>query len=189
MIKAIIFDFFGVIGQSTYRLIHEDFETSEDQNRQFKELHKALDYEFISQADFIRSYATILNIPEERMKQLFHDSKRRFSTSGALLDYIAELRKSYKIGLLSNITMQSYHEFIEPIKNRFDVIVTSYQTKLAKPERAIFELCAVRLGLDTSECIMIDDSFDNCEGARVTGMQAIQFVSLEDLKKQISELV
>lgn len=189
MIKAIIFDFFGVIGQSTYVLIHEDYKTNDQQNRQFKELHKALDYEFISQKEFLWAYADILHISAKEMQKLFDDKNRRFGHSEHLLKYIKTLRKKYKIGLLSNMTKESYLEFIEPIKDNFDVIVTSYHARLAKPERAIYELCAKQLKLDTSECLMVDDSYYNCEGARVAGMEAIEYTDLDNFKKTLAKFL
>lgn len=189
MIKAIIFDFFGVIGKSTYRMIHEDYQTTPEQDEQFKQLHKALDYEFVTQREFIESYAKILNISYEQMLSLFNNADRRFATSQALLDYVADLRKTYKIGLISNISRESFYQFIKPISNQFDMVLTSYQTKLAKPERAIFELGAQKFGVDVSECLMIDDNFDNCEGARSAGMEAIEFKSLNQLKNELKEFL
>lgn len=189
MIKAIIFDFFGVIGQSFYALIHEDYKTNDQQNRQFRELHKALDYEFITQKEFLQAYADILHISVKEMQKLFDDRNRRFGPSKHLLEYIKTLRKKYKIGLLSNMTKESYLEFIEPIKGNFDAIITSYQAKLAKPERAIYELCAKQLGLDTSECLMVDDSYYNCEGARAAGMEAIEYTDLDNFKKGLAKFL
>jgi putative hydrolase of the HAD superfamily len=189
MIKAIIFDFFGVVGKSTYRMIHEDFQTTPEQNVQFQELHKAHDYEFISDEEFINSYAQILGINYQEMLAIYNNAERRFGASQALLEYIAELRKSYKVALLSNISSDSFHHFIEPIKDNFDVVVTSYENKLAKPERAIYELCAQKLGFDVSECLMIDDNFNNCEGARAAGMEAIEYKGLKDLENQINNFL
>jgi HAD superfamily hydrolase (TIGR01509 family) len=181
MIKAIIFDFFGVIGQSTYMLVSEDFETTDEQRKQFKELHKAHDYGFINHTQLMKSYAEILHVDYIRIEKVYHNADRRLRTSKKLLDYVEKLSKNYKIGLISNVSRDSYFEFIEPIKDYFDVIVTSYHTKLAKPERAIYELAAKDLGVDISECVMIDDSFENCEGARAAGMEAIQFEDIDHL--------
>lgn len=189
MIKAIIFDFFGVIGQSTYKLIHEYFDTNEEQNKQFKELSKSLDYGFISQKQFIKSYGDILHISEAEMQKIYHDTGHRFGMSKKLLEFIKELEKNYKIGLISNVSKESYFEFIEPLKEYFDVIVTSYHTKLAKPERAIYELAAKDLAVNVSECVMIDDHFDNCEGARAAGMEAIQFEDTEHLKIELKRFL
>jgi putative hydrolase of the HAD superfamily len=87
------------------------------------------------------------------------------------------------------MTKESYLEFIEPIKDNFDVIVTSYHARLAKPERAIYELCAKQLKLDTSECLMVDDSYYNCEGARVAGMEAIEYTDLDNFKKTLAKFL
>jgi HAD superfamily hydrolase (TIGR01509 family) len=46
---------------------------------------------------------------------------------------------------------------------------------LRKPEPAIFERAAHELGVSCSDCLFIDDRAVNCEGARATGMSALQF--------------
>jgi FMN phosphatase YigB (HAD superfamily) len=145
MIKAIVFDFFGVIGQSTWALIHEEYETTKEQDRQYKELGRALDCEYISLDDFLKSYAEVLGISYEEMFRVYSDPSKRFGASKKILEYIDDLRADYKIALLSNIVKEAALEFVEPMKEHFDVIVTSYQTKLAKPEVAIYELCAKNL--------------------------------------------
>ena len=43
----------------------------------------------------------------------------------------------------------------------------------------------MNLGLKAEECLMIDDAHENIKAAKELGMHAIQFKSLEDLKKQL----
>jgi len=189
MIKAIIFDFFGVIGQSTYAMMNEQFNLSENQKAQLKDLHKALDYEFIRNKDFLNDYAKVAGVSLDQVKQIYNNSNQRFSTMPQMLEYIVDLKKTYKIALLSNVSSEAYHQFIKPIKDYFDVVVTSYQVQLAKPERAIFEYCANQLGVDPSECIMIDDSLINCEGAGTAAMQSIQYKNFIQLKTDLGALL
>jgi len=185
MIKAIIFDFFGVVGQSTYQLVAEDYTYSNEQNSKLSDLHKAFDNGFISDKEFLETYAQILDIKYDEFISKYYQSEQRFSNSYKVLALVEELKKSYKVGLLSNVGIDAYTKFIEPIAYHFDEVVTSYDSRLAKPERAIFELMASRLGVDVSECIMIDDSQTNCEGAQAAGMNAIIFENLESLKPQL----
>lgn len=189
MIKAIIFDFFGVIGLSTHSLIREQFELTESQIDELRNLHKLLDYEYIGSKKYLSAYAAVVGISYEEMLKIYNDSVERFAHSKILLDYIKELRKTYKISLLSNVSKEAYIQFIEPIKEYFDVIVTSHETQLAKPEQAIYEYCADQLGVDTSECVMIDDSKINCEGAISAGMQATQYEDFDQFKKDLIDLL
>ena len=45
------------------------------------------------------------------------------------------------------------------------------------------------LGVATSECVMIDDRVENCEGAEVAGMMALQYTDNELLIKRLNALL
>jgi HAD superfamily hydrolase (TIGR01509 family) len=189
MLKAIIFDFFGVIGRSTHAMMREHFNLTPQQILDIKNLHKMLDYEFIGSNKYLSAYAEIVGVPYDEVYRIYEDSASRFSSSNQILDYITELNKSYKVALLTNVSQRAFGEFIAPLKNYFDLVVTSFETKWAKPEVAIYELCADRLGLDVSECVMVDDSYINCEGAMSAGMQAIHFKDFDQLKRDLTLLL
>lgn len=185
MIKALIFDFFGVIGQSTYAYIADKYSPSQQQRVKLTDLHKSLDHEYISYEQFINQYADILSVSVKEISEIFANAKQNFHTSRQLLDYIEKHRNLYKIALLSNVSGESYKTFIQPIVQHFDVVVTSYSVKMAKPDVEIFSYIARQLQLDPSECVMIDDNEVNCEGAIAAGMQAIKYV---DYKSFINDL-
>ena len=189
MYKAIIFDFFGVVGQSTYQLVVSDIALSDDQHAQLSDLHKAMDNGFVTDAEFLHMYAQILEMDYALFIQKYYESEHRFQNSAAILSLIAQLREHHAVGLLSNVGADGYAKFIEPIANNFDVVVTSFQVGLAKPERAIFEYMADQLQVDASECIMIDDSETNCEGARAAGMEAIRYDNYLQLMQKISQFI
>ena len=65
----------------------------------------------------------------------------------------------------------------------------SFQVKIAKPDEAIYELIAQKLGLDVSECIMVDDNYINCQGAAATGMQDILYKDFYDFKPKLLEII
>lgn len=189
MITAIIFDFFGVVGQSTYQLVVSDMTLSSEQKLQLSDLHKSMDNGFVNDTEFLQQYAQILNMDYTEFVQKYYESEHRFQNSSIILDLVAELRKQYKVGLLSNVGADGYNKFIAPIIHNFDSVVASFETGLAKPERAIFEYAAQQLKADVSECIMIDDSESNCEGARAAGMYAIHFTSARALKADLDSLL
>lgn len=185
MYRAIIFDFFGVIGHSTYQLVVRDIALSHSQKDELNDLHKALDNGYIDTEDFLQRYAAILQLEYSDFINRYYDSLERFTTTPDMLAFVQQLRKSYKVGLLSNVGAEGYFQFIEPLIGNFDEVVTSFQVQLAKPEVAIYEHMAAELGVQPAECIMIDDSETNCEGARAAGMEAIHFQNSEQLSKEL----
>ena len=54
MTRAIIFDFFGVIGASVYQLIAEKIDIKAENIQAITDLHKALDNGYINQEELFR---------------------------------------------------------------------------------------------------------------------------------------
>ena len=68
-------------------------------------------------------------------------------------------------------------------------MVLSGEEGITKPSVAIFELMAERLGLDPSQCLMIDDIAENCAGARAAGMQTILFQDNQQLESELYNIL
>ncbi len=103
-------------------------------------------------------------IPVENMQQLIYDIHK----SGK------------KLYLLSNISVGfagSYKEvkWIKELFDCFDGIVLSGMIKMAKPDRKIFEYLLDTFDLKADECIFIDDSAKNIEGAKTVGIKGYLF--------------
>ena len=86
--------------------------------------------------------------------------------------------KGMKIGLISNC----YSEEVSVIRNSvlkpyFDVMCLSYEEKLQKPDRKIFERCVEKLGVKPEECVYIGDGGSNeLVAAKAFGMRPAQAV-------------
>ena len=68
---------------------------------------------------------------------------------------------------------------------RFDVLVWSYQLRMAKPEAAIYQHVVKELGIGAEEALFVDDKLVNIEAARALGMKAIQFWSVAKLRADL----
>ena len=68
----------------------------------------------------------------------------------------------------------------------FRDIVVSGQVRQLKPAAAIYRLLMDRNGLEPGDCIFIDDSMANVEGARAVGMDAIHFTGAEALGRELA---
>ena len=192
MIKAFIFDFFGVIGASTYQLIAEKIDVhNPDQLTAISDLHKSLDNGFVSQEDFLHQYAQIANLSYEDFLQIYHNSNNRFSVSEKLIEYIGDLKKQgYKIGLLSNVNKEAFEEFVKPIvvqDNYFDAVMPSFQTGLVKPSSAAFLEMSNKLQVAPEECLMVDDLELNCLSAQSAGLKAIIYRNYHQFRLELDK--
>lgn len=102
--------------------------------------------------------------------------------------YISSLKnKGYNLFLLSNITEDSYFY----IKNKIDIDgifdggVYSYQEKLLKPDRKIYELIVNRYNLNKEETVFFDDKQKNVDAACEFGIKGVLFRTIEDIEDNL----
>lgn len=69
--------------------------------------------------------------------------------------------------------------------SRFDVLVWSYQMRMAKPDPAIYRHVLNELGTLPEETLFLDDKLINIEAAEALGMQAMQFSTVEKLREDL----
>jgi HAD superfamily hydrolase (TIGR01549 family) len=189
MIKAIIFDCFGVL----YVHHGRDFTwhhaiTAEGEN-QIKDLNNQADYGLISQEDYVGQIAEILHEDKAVIMQEFN---KGFNRNEWLISYIqSDLRPKYKVGLLSNIPRNSMDKYFtkEELKTYFDISVLSGEAGLIKPRPSAFLNICEKLGVDTSEAIMIDDNKENCQGAELAGLKALHYDGFAHLKRSLTVLL
>jgi putative hydrolase of the HAD superfamily len=113
------------------------------------------------------------------------------------LDYILELRKQYKVYLLSN-TNPSVFEWAQtaafspagrPIADYFDKMYISYQIGITKPDPRIFEYALNDGGMTPIETLFIDDGERNTATARSLGILTYQPQNGEDWREALSRLL
>jgi putative hydrolase of the HAD superfamily len=93
-----------------------------------------------------------------------------------------------RTALLSNSWgMADYPRHLFP--GMFDVVVISGEVGMRKPEERIFRHAAGLLGLDTAECVFVDDIQANIAAAEAIGMTAILHHDPEATLARLSELL
>lgn len=104
-------------------------------------------------------------------------------------DYISQLKDmGYHLYLLSNITRESY-EYVNSticIDKFFDGGVYSFQEKLLKPDKKIYELIVNRYQLNKDETIFFDDKQRNVDVACEFGIKSFVFHSIKDIENILS---
>ena len=188
MIRAIIFDCFGVLYADASHRFYEDNVSSEEEHQQLVDLNKQSDYGLITRDEWIDSVSEIMQLDKDFVAE---NIQREQVRNQSLLDYAVSLRQDYKIGMLSNIGVSVMDKFFSADERRdyFDAVVLSSEVGLTKPHPEIFKLMAERLNCEPSECIMIDDLEDNCAGADAAGMQAIAYKTNQQTMSALRSLL
>ena len=189
MVKAIVFDCFGVLVTDALEAIVAELRVSQPGVVEdiVATVYLASRGEINRQESSTR-IAGLLGIPVEEYLGRIKGGEVK---NHELLAYIAELRKTHKTGLLSNISIGGLSARFEPgeLDRYFDAVVVSGEIGYAKPEAEAYETVADRLGVRLDECIFIDDREDYCTGAKTVGMQAILYTSFSQIKSALDTLL
>ncbi len=110
---------------------------------------------------------------------------------GAIEPSVALLRALAARGVPLYAITNFAADTLAEVLDRFDFfalfrgIVVSGTERLLKPSPEIYRLLAARHGLALENCLFIDDTLANVEGARAVGMHAHHFTSPEGLRVEL----
>lgn len=197
MIKAIIFDLGGVILKHRFDLIgyilSQMFTISKEQGDKFWSEYKIrlLTGEFSSK-QFLKEIKVktkteiSLNNLSKMWKQLYIANAE---IDWVLLDFIKQLRKKYKVYLLTD-TLDIHDEYnkTRKIYEKFDKVFKSHEEKLSKAEgKKIFLNILRKINVKASNCIFIDDLDEYVKAAENAGIKGIIFKNLPQLKEELRD--
>lgn len=107
------------------------------------------------------------------------------------ISWVQELKaKGYSVYYLSNFNEKAYLDCPDCLAflPYTDGGILSYQEKLIKPDRRIYELLLTRFHLKAEECVFLDDTEKNVEAAIECGFHGICFVSKEQAENELRDL-
>jgi len=198
MIKAIIFDFGNVICKFDDNIFLEKISKFTDKNV------SELNYLIYISSDLTRKYENGLITSDEFFKKIVKKcdlsiskkefrnayTNRNFMPIKTTINLIRKLKSKYKIALLSNTSEWDFEYIIKKneIFNLFDAISLSFKVKTMKPNPPIYLDCLAKLNLEPQECVFIDDKEKHVNGAKRIGINAILYVSYENLIDSLKNL-
>ncbi len=130
-----------------------------------------------------------LNLDADAIDELNGWDARMWTTQNpAMLAWQFELKQhGIRTAILSNMgdtvlaSIQREFDWL----SRFDVLIWSFEHKMAKPDAAIYRLTLDKLGTRPEETLFIDDKRANIDAARDLGLLAIQFSTVEKLREDL----
>lgn len=184
MIKAIIFDYFGVICDDDY---WRQIKSHSNVKDSFDRLKRAVNTGEMPWVDFIKEMADKTSESPQTLQSKYEAQR----INPQLIGYISSLHESYKIALLTNVS----HGFLEPLleslhlEGYFDEIVMSSRVGMIKPDPRLFMHLLDKLKVKPAEAVFIDDKVINVEAARQLGIKAIVYKNLQQLKVELERIL
>lgn len=204
MIKNIVFDFGGVIAgidrdkavRAFIKLGLSDADTLLDKYHQtgiFQDLEEGK----LSADEFREKLGELCG------RKLTHEETRQawlgFFTDVDVrkLEYILELRNSYRIYILSNTNpfvmswarSQEFSSAGKPLDDYCEKLYLSYQIGCTKPEHRIFDFMLEDSGMLPSETLFVDDGASNIRVGRELGFFTFQPENESDWREELSALL
>lgn len=146
-----------------------------------------------STKELIRRF--VANAPEYKteIETVFQNMDKIVTLYDYSMDWIRQLKSDgYKVYILSNIPELVHLDNLDD-KLRFlkevDGAVLSYQERLLKPERRIYEVLCERYGIVPEQAVFFDDKQENVDAAREFGLNAICFKGYEQGIEELNKLL
>jgi epoxide hydrolase-like predicted phosphatase len=187
LIKAIIFDCFGVLvtdGWLPFK--HQHFGDDTAKLNRATELNHMVDAGLIRYSDFLQEIASMADVTAGEVDHIL----KGVVPNRPLIDILQHrLKPQYKIGMLSNVADDWLRSMFVPDEIAlFDALALSYETGHIKPDPEAYRIIAQRLEVAPEECVFIDDQERNVSAAEAQGMTGVHYRNHEDFLAFISSL-
>ena len=195
MIKNVIFD----IGNVLLDFNPEVYVKSKVTEEKVEEIYKCifqseewpmLDRGTISEEEAKRNIINRNIQNEELINLVFENWYDILIPIESSVDVLQKLKQNgYKVYYLSNFHLAAFehvtttHNFFEC----FDGGVVSYEEKLLKPEKEIYEKIIDKYNIEPNQTVFVDDTKENVEAAIKSGLKGIILNNPKDLKAQLEE--
>ncbi len=197
MIRNIIFDIGNVLLGFDYLTFFRSFGLDEETvERLAKATAQSPDWSELDRG--VLSYEEVLerfvaNDPqlEALIAKVFADLNGILVRYAYAIPWIQELKKKgYRIYYLSNFFRKAEVDCADTMDflPYMDGGILSYQDRVIKPDREIYELLLSRYGLKAQECVFLDDTIKNIEGAVRVGIHGIVFQNKEQACEELRRL-
>ena len=195
MIKAVIFDFGGVIAEEGFRegLMSIAKKKNLDEQSFFRTAEEII-YKtgyVIGKAKekvFWETLSKETGVKED-YRHLRLEILRRFILRTEMLLLAEKLRNQGLVAALLTDQTNWLDEINgkKPFYNRFDYIINSYVLGKSKRDPSVFRDAARIIGIMPHLTLFVDDNVQNIKRASEAGMRTIHFTGIEDFKTQLEK--
>jgi HAD superfamily hydrolase (TIGR01509 family) len=143
----------------------------------------------VDDALFRRTVMERMQFDEDAFQNILARIPEKYEPYTDLWRLLPAMRIKYKIGILNNGTRLTFPSFDAKLKftDRFDLILSSGAEGVRKPDAEIYLRACAQLSVEPRDCLFMDDSEANINGARAVGMQTIRWKNREEGLKLFKE--
>lgn len=145
-----------------------------------------------SKEDAWKEAARLLELPPEEIPSFYSDFFGGDRLDQQLVQFIQSLRPTFITALLSNNWSPNLEESLREtfgIVDTFDVIVSSAERGVRKPDPAIFLYALDRIGARPDEAVFVDDFETNTRAAAALGLHVVLFRSTQQAIQELRALL
>ena len=190
-IDTIAWDIGGVWVNDAMDFIHKNFEKTEGRRRLFRQLLRGQ----VSEHAFWDGYVIGSNWEgrtEECTREFYKAAESSIEINAPLLVLHDRLSaRGIKHGIVTNNCREWTTFVLNHIERKFYPVVISsaHSVGVLKPDAAIFLKFLKEAGKQAEQVLLVDDKQKNIEGAKAVGMHGIVFRTVEQVEKDLSELL
>lgn len=194
MIKTVIFDFGGVLVDWNPHYLYDPYFGSREKADWFLThiCNSAWNVQMDGGKPFAEGIAELVAQYPEWEKEIRMYRSEWLKMMGGQISgmqaVVEDLKaKGYHVYGLTNWAADTFALVRDkyPVFALLDGIVVSGEEKVAKPDPHIFRILLQRYHINPSNAVFIDDNMPNIEAAKQVGLQAIQFLSAEQLHEDM----
>ncbi len=185
MIKAIVFDYTGVISQGPImEWIKKNLTPDDNRYLLIKESSYKWDMGEITLDEAYLRIEKATGVSSEKIWDTFF---KNTTLENEVIEIIKKLKKNYKIILFSNHLAELLRKLLakHQITDLFDKILISSEHKMKKPSGEFFKVLVSITETNKDEMVIIDDTSENVRASNKFGIKAITY---KDSKTLISDL-
>lgn len=196
MYKNIIFDIGNVLLNFNPMKYLKDKGLEDRSEHIYKEIFLSkewlsLDRGTITQKDAVEIYVSRNKDYEKDIRLVFDGWYNILTPIEETVEILKSLKNNgYNLYYLSNFHHLAFEHILKEYDffKLFDGGVVSYEEKLLKPEKEIYEVLIERYKLNTKESIFVDDTKVNIESAEDLKIRGIVFESPNQFKESLKKL-
>jgi putative hydrolase of the HAD superfamily len=197
MIKAVVFDFGGVLAEEGFR---GGLKAIGKKNGLDPDGFYAVASELVYQTGYVTGMAVesefwkavrektgIGGLDEELRSEIL----QRFVLRSGMLEYVEKLRASGFVTAILSDQTNWLDEIDEktPLFSRFDYVFNSFKLKKGKRDASVFRDICSTMALRPDEVLFIDDNVDNVKRALGAGLNAFHFMDIGSFQSKISAFI
>ncbi len=201
MIKNIIFDLGKVVltNDNWFNLSEEHVKrnsemfgaTIEGMKKAWDKMWRPFELGNISEDEFFKGFIKESGARNTDLNSWKKQYRVEAKENENMLGFARSLKKNFRVYSITNIPKEwfSYKKEAFKLDEVFELIISSGEEGIKKPDLRIFEIFLERTGLDAESCLFIDNKEMNCDAAIKAGMKALIFTTQKKLEDDLASLL